>query len=143
MKRLALILIVSIASFCEAGDEVYGDLLAEVVRIIDGDTIVVNLVGESYGSLRILYPSIISKEIPVRLFGIDTPEIRTKDKIEKAKGESAKHFLEYLLLGNEQVILKQVRRGKFFRIVAVVETNGGINLNKALLESGHAEKYME
>ena len=56
----------------------------KIIKIVDGDTIDVML---DLG-FDIMYKS------RVRLFGIDTPESRTRDKIEKKYGLMSKKFLQ-------------------------------------------------
>ena len=60
----------------------------EVVRIIDGATIRVD-VDLGFG--------IWSRNETVRLYGIDTPESRTRDLEEKKYGLAAKQFLTNML----------------------------------------------
>ena len=86
-----------------------------VNRIVDGDTIDVTLdLGFS-----VLYKS------RVRLYGIDTPESRTRDKDEKVRGLLSKEFLKKAVT-NEKVVLKtklKDSRGKFGRVLAEVWVN--------------------
>ena len=77
-----------------------------VERVVDGDTIDVTL---DLG-FDILYKS------RVRLYGIDTPESRTRDKDEKARGKMAGAFLEEAIEDGEKVIIQtklKDSRGKF------------------------------
>ncbi len=67
-----------------------------VERVVDGDTIDVVL---DLG-FDILYKS------RVRLYGIDTPESRTRDKDEKARGKMAGAFLEEAIEDGEKVIIQ-------------------------------------
>ena len=83
----------------------------ELVRVIDGDTIVVNIPK--------VHP-LLGREIRIRLAGIDTPEIFTKDPIEKARGLVAKKKLEEMFEHPGKIRLRNVERGKYFRIVADV-----------------------
>ncbi len=65
-----------------------------VTRVVDGDTIDVILdLGFS-----------ILHKCRVRLYGIDTPESRTRDKDEKARGKLAAKYVETLQRSNEQLV---------------------------------------
>lgn len=57
----------------------------KVVKVIDGDTVDIDL-DLGFG--------IWLKDERVRLYGIDTPESRTRDKEEKVYGLAAKEFLK-------------------------------------------------
>ena len=97
----------------------------------DGDTITFNLPS--------LHP-IIGKKIAVRVNGIDIPEIRGKCDKEKYDAEQAKGMVEDLLKDAERIDLKNLQRGKYFRIVADVYADGK-NLAEALVDSGMAVRY--
>ena len=89
----------------------------EVERIVDGDTIDVIL---DLG-FDILYKS------RVRLYGIDTPESRTRNLDEKARGKLASAFLENAINKAEQVIIRtklKDSRGKFGRVLGTVVCDG-------------------
>ena len=86
----------------------------KVTKIIDGDTIDVIL---DLG-FDILHKS------RVRLFGIDTPESRTRDKVEKKFGLASKARLKELMpIGSMQILKTQIdksgedKKGKFGRIL--------------------------
>ena len=128
MRLLQLLLWTVSCAASAAGEEVQVDL----VRVIDGDTIVVNIAE---------WPPIIGKEIRVRLAGIDTPEIRrVKCPEEKELGLLAKKYLEELLRDVKILMLTNIGRGKFFRLVADVRADGQ-SVNQLLLDRGHAKVY--
>lgn len=104
---------------------------ATLVRVIDGDTIVVNLKGT--------HP-LFGHEVGVRINGIDTPELRTKNKCEKAKGLEAKAFVIKLLEHAKRIELRNPQRGKYFRIVADVFADG-TEIGNALIANGLAYEY--
>ncbi len=84
-----------------------------VERVVDGDTIDVVL---DLG-FDILYKS------RVRLFGIDTPESRTRDLDEKARGKMAGTFLENAINNGKKVVIQtklKDSRGKFGRVLGSV-----------------------
>ena len=89
----------------------------------------------------------------VRLYGIDTPESRTRDKVEKKYGLLAKDFLKYNLRSKEGTIVLKTHKdgkGKFGRILGEfirIENDGHpvyeerINLNQLMIEQHHAVAY--
>ena len=112
--------------------QMYGDYEGAIyLRNYDGDTITFNLPN--------LHP-IIGKKIAVRVNGIDTPEIRGNCDKEKYNAEQAKGWVEDLLKDAERIDLKNLQRGKYFRIVADVYADGE-NLAEALVDSGMAVRY--
>ena len=112
--------------------QMFGDYEGAIyVRNYDGDTITFNLPN--------LHP-IIGKKIAVRVKGIDTPEIRGKCDKEKYDAEQAKGIVEKLLKDAERIDLKNLQRGKYFRIVADVYADGE-NIAEALVDSGMAVRY--
>jgi len=104
-----------------------------VERVVDGDTIDVTL---DLG-FDILYKS------RVRLYGIDTPESRTRDKDEKARGKMAGAFLEEAIEDGEKVIIQtklKDSRGKFGRILGDVIVDD-ININQLMVKCHLAVAY--
>ena len=106
-------------------------LKAKVIRVLDGDTVDVD----------ILFPFGITVRKRVRLFGINTPETRTRDPIEKAKGYAAKARLKELLkAGGGSVTIKYHGDGKFGRPLGELYIDDK-NLNDILVSEGHAVPY--
>ena len=104
----------------------------KVTRVVDGDTVdvIIDL------GFDIAYSS------RVRLFGIDTPESRTRDKDEKARGLISKDFLKsYLDRGGVVIRTRKDKKGKFGRVLGemVVED---ININELMIKEHHAVKYL-
>ena len=104
---------------------------AVYVRNYDGDTVTFNLPG--------LHP-IIGEKISIRVNGIDTPEIRGKCKKEKYDAKQAQEMVADILKDAEQITLKNMERGKYFRIAADVYVDGE-NLADMLIEAGMAIRY--
>jgi|TARA_R110002020_G_scaffold244317_4_gene457997 micrococcal nuclease len=108
---------------------------AEVLRVVDGDTVDV-LIDCGFSTFR--------KE-RVRLHGIDAYESRTRDKEEKSKGLAAKARLQELIKNTSQkVIIKTEldKKGKYGRILGVIwDKNKKKNFNKMLISEGHAVEY--
>ena len=108
---------------------------AKLIRIVDGDTI--------DAEIDLGFDTIVRKRI--RLYGINTPETRTKDMTEKEKGLAAKQRLTELLSGEFIVETILNKRGKYGRVLGVVYTmNNDIktNINETLVSEGHAVKYL-
>ena len=103
----------------------------EYVRNYDADTVTFNIPK--------LHP-LIGKHVNVRVAGVDTPEIRTKDQCEKRKAVAAKKLVQNLLKKANRVDLRNISRGKYFRIVADIIIDG-VSLQELLLKSGHAYSY--
>ena len=93
----------------------FGQARGIVVRVCDGDTVVVDIPE---------YPDIIGKSIRVRLAGVDTPELRSRDPGLRQWAQAARHALETLLPPGTVVTLTQLRRDKYFRLDAVVLVDG-------------------
>ena len=116
---------------------------AHVERVVDGDTIdcTIDLGFSTW------------KKIRVRMEGINTPESRTRDKEEKKRGLAAKERLKEILKYNDnKCVLKVSGLGKFGRSLASVYVDTlssttpkssitEINVNKQLIEEGHAVEY--
>ena len=118
-----------------AADTLPGPIQAEVIRIIDGDTIEVRA--------RIWLGQYI--EIGVRLAGLDAPELRGKCAREKALALRVKARLEQLAKPGSRVRLTKIREGKYAgRVVAVVSFQylyGQEALATVLIEEGLARRY--
>ena len=68
---------------------------------------------------------LLGDEIGVRLARIDAPEVRTKCDAEKKKGIEARDALVERLRQAKVIDLREVERGKYFRLVAEVVADGG------------------
>lgn len=104
--------------------------ISSVNRIVDGDTIDVTID---------LGFKILTKQ-RIRMYGINTPETRTRDKQEKQRGLAAKARLVELLQTEDDIILKSHGVGKFGRVLGELYIND-TNVNETLVNEGHAVKY--
>jgi micrococcal nuclease len=115
---------------------------ATVRKIVDGDTVDVDI-DLGFG--------IILSDERVRIMGIDTPESRTRDKVEKQFGLAAKKRLKELL-GKNCVLKTQIARdgedmrGKFGRVLGDFNVydpskDRWAPVTKILVEEGHAVAY--
>ena len=104
-----------------------------VDRVVDGDTIDVVL---DLG-FDIMFKS------RVRLYGIDTPESRTRDKDEKVRGKMAAAFLKEAVDNGAKVVIEtklKDSRGKYGRVLGNVVVDG-VNINEALIKNFLAVAY--
>jgi micrococcal nuclease len=110
----------------------YGSVrIDEVSSIYDGDTIRVSIHA---------WPALVGERIPVRLYGIDTPEMSDKRPRVYRLARSAKQFSVTQLRGAKRIELRQIRRDKYFRLLAEVWVDGR-NLSELLLKAGLAKPY--
>ena len=116
----------------------------KVLKIVDGDTVDVDI-DLGFG--------IVLKNERVRIMGIDTPESRTRDKVEKQFGLAAKKRLKEMLDNKSGPILKtqinkkgEDMKGKFGRIlgdftVYHAPTDAWRMVTEIMVEEGHAVAY--
>ena len=109
----------------------------KIVKVVDGDTVDIDL-DLGFG--------VWLRDERVRIMGIDTPESRTSDKVEKIFGLAAKERLNSLL-GDEAILISQVTKGgenmkgKFGRILGDFKTIYGKTVTEVLMSEGHAVAY--
>jgi|TARA_R110000796_G_scaffold147721_1_gene264570 micrococcal nuclease len=105
----------------------------KVTRVVDGDTIDVILdLGFS-----------ILHKCRVRLYGIDTPESRTRDKDEKARGKLAAKFLKDSIDKGKTVVLQSKlkdSKGKYGRVLGSVIVDD-VDLNEKMILNFLAVRY--
>tara|TARA_S200002703_G_scaffold43403_1_gene37804 strand:+ start:2051 stop:2521 length:471 start_codon:yes stop_codon:yes gene_type:complete len=108
----------------------------DVIKVVDGDTVDVDI-DLGFG--------VWLRDERVRIMGIDTPESRTRDKVEDLFGEMAKKRLKEMLKGHV-VLHTQVNKdgedmkGKFGRILGDFWTPMGM-VTERLIGEGHAVAY--
>ena len=109
----------------------------KINRVVDGDTVDVDI-DLGFG--------IWMHDERVRIMGIDTPESRTSDKVEKVFGLAAKNRLKELL--GETAILKteidkdgEDARGKFGRVLGDFYAVDGRLVTEIMIEEGHCVPY--
>ena len=106
---------------------------AKIDRVVDGDTVdvLIDLGFDMHSRQR------------VRLWGINTPECRTRDKREKALGLAAKARLIEIVgfADNDCVIATRLdRKGKFGRVLGILYVDD-LDINEQLIEEGHAVEF--
>ena len=114
-----------------AGDVLAGPVWAQVVRVVDGDTIEVRAriwLGQENTTL-------------VRLAGVDAPELRGGCALEKTLAARARGYLSARIEGTE-VRLAAIEYGKYAgRVVARVALPGGEDLAAGLIAAGLGRAY--
>ena len=108
-----------------------------VIKVVDGDTVDVDI-DLGFG--------VTLKDERVRIMGIDTPESRTRDKVEDLFGEAAKARLKELMKDGGKLITTEDRKGedmkgKFGRILGDFRVEDGRKITEILIEEGHAVAY--
>lgn len=102
---------------------------AKIIAVYDGDTVtaVVDL-----GFLH-------SQEMKLRLYGIDTPEMRG---VEKVEGKKVRDIVREMILDKEvEIHSYKDKQGKYGRYLATIIIDG-LDLNKWLVDNGHAKVYL-
>lgn len=106
-------------------------IVSEITSIYDGDTFRCNISG---------YPEIIGERIPIRINGIDTPELRdNRDHVKQLARQAKQHTVQRLREARK-IELCNMKRGKYFRIVADVFVDGQ-DLGQELIQKGLAKPY--
>ena len=104
----------------------------KVVKVIDGDTVDVDIdlgFGMTYKKQR------------VRMLGIDTPESRTRDLVEKKFGKASKKHLKGILEQGD-IELVSHDKGKFGRILGEFFIgNSEVSVNQQMIIDHHAVAY--
>ncbi|MDH5184880.1 MAG: thermonuclease family protein [Gammaproteobacteria bacterium] len=131
--KYRLLFLLFITSTSLADDRIYADkvIVSEVVSIYDADTFRVHIKH---------WPDIIGKRAPVRVNGVDAPEIRGKCQKEKDLARQAKQFTVQALRGAKVIELRNIKRGKYFRLLADVYVDNK-NLTSLLIGKGFARQY--
>ena len=110
----------------------------KVLRVVDGDTVDIDI-DLGFG--------IWMHRERVRIMGIDTPESRTRDKVEKAFGLASKARLKEILpIGSIQILKTEIdksgedKKGKFGRILGdfLIDER---RVTEILVEEGYAVAY--
>ena len=108
-----------------------------ILRVIDGDTVDIDI-DLGFG--------VWMHRERVRMMGIDTPESRTRDKVEKKFGLASKARLKELL-GKTTVLKTQINKkgedmkGKFGRVLGDFVTENGKMVTEIMIKEGHCVPY--
>jgi len=132
MNKYFCLLFISLSYFLFSTEVNYGEIkISKLLSIYDGDTFKVDIEE---------YPPILGKNISIRIAKIDTPEINSKESEVKIKAYQAKIFTKNFLEKGNLIILKNIKRDKYFRIVADVIVDGK-DLGKELIKNKLALPY--
>ncbi|MBP2462882.1 MULTISPECIES: thermonuclease family protein [unclassified Rhizobium] len=134
VRYLALIAVLFGAPAAEARarEEISGPVAAEILRVIDGDTILVE--ARPWPQQRV--------EVYVRIRGIDAPELKSKCHSVQQAGGDARQALEALTKASATIELVNITGDKYFgRIVADVVLPDGRSAGSDLLLAGLVQPY--
>ena len=107
----------------------------KVIKVYDGDTItiVTALHNGDLTPVRELY------KFNVRILGIDTPELKSKNTVEKELGIMARDALAALVM-NKVLKLENIAYDKYGRILCNLYLND-VDISKWLIENNYATPY--
>jgi endonuclease YncB( thermonuclease family) len=105
--------------------------VTRIISVYDGDTFRVDIDELS---------DIVGKNIAIRILGIDTPEIKGQCEKEKQLAIKARDFTRHYLNNASSIQLSNLKRDKYFRLLADVYVDGK-SLAAALLANNLAVKY--
>jgi micrococcal nuclease len=105
-----------------------------IKRVVDGDTVDVDI--------HLGFDVCLNNQ-RIRLYGLDTPESRTRDLEEKKYGKAATAFVESHLPVSSVCTLRSAKdkTGKFGRILGTFILPDGTNLNELMIAEHHAVPY--
>ena len=115
---------------CSSFDESDEAITIKVVRCIDGDTFVCNIQNDSL--------EVFTKNISVRIRGIDAPELNDKRPEIRKLALETKEYVSQRLASAHRIELKNLGRDKYFRILADVYVDGS-NLSEELIAKGYCQ----
>lgn len=132
-KILAVLLLVPALSFAQKTPQgVTYD--AQIVRVSDGDTIVI---------AAPFLPAPLKPELAVRIYGVDTPEkgFRGQCDSEKARGEAASTFTKNAIKATKKHQVTLYGWDKFGGRVLGDMILDGVSLRAELIRNGFAREY--
>ena len=108
----------------------------KIIRVVDGDTVDVDI--------DLGFGVWLHKE-RVRIYGIDTPESRTRDLEEKKYGLAAKEFVKEFVRdkGGSNIVLRTLKydaKGKFGRILGDIIVDN-VSMSDTMIKEHHAVPY--
>jgi endonuclease YncB( thermonuclease family) len=105
--------------------------VSRITSVYDGDTFRADIAG---------YPKIVGYRMAIRINGIDTPEMKGHCESEKQKAIKAKQLTASMLKNGHVIELKNIKRGKYFRLLADVYVDGQ-SISESLIDAGLAVEY--
>ena len=107
----------------------------KIRRVVDGDTVDIDI--------DLGFGVWLHKE-RVRIYGIDTPESRTRDLVEKRFGLAAKDFAKKFLLDHDPEVTLVCKeydaKGKFGRILGDIIVDNK-SMSETMIQEHHAVPY--
>lgn len=133
MKSIIITMSIVLLSFShvDAQKVYHRSVKAQFISNYDGGTIKVNIPS---------WPAIIGNAISVRIYGIDTPELKDRRKAVRNAALFAKAAVNRLCKKSRYLVLKNVRRDKYFRLLADVYVNNK-SIAKILISKKLAKPY--
>jgi endonuclease YncB( thermonuclease family) len=133
MIKVIIVCVLSMCSYPEALKDIKFDnvVVDKITSVYDGDTFRANIKG---------YPKIVGYRMSIRILGIDTPELKAKCKREKDLAINAKRLTASMLGDGKRIELRNIKRGKYFRILANVYVDG-ISIGDELIRNNLALEY--
>lgn len=120
------------AGLSQARDEISGPVSAEIIRVIDGDTLLVE--AQPWPQQKM--------EVYVRIRGIDTAELKSRCEKIRTAALGARQAMEELAAQSRRVELRRISGDKYFgRIIADVIFADGRSAADNLLLAGLARPY--
>jgi micrococcal nuclease len=105
--------------------------LKVLAKVVDGDTVDLDLdLGFS-----------LTLRQRVRLYGVDAPELRSKDPAEKARAQESQAFVSQWFAQPGAVLVRTTKEEKYGRMLADCYREGAPSLCTELLERGLAQPY--
>ncbi|KAA0440369.1 MAG: thermonuclease family protein [Candidatus Thioglobus sp.] len=133
IKKILITFCIALINTAFATPKTYGNFTVEhLISVYDGDTIKVDIAN--------CKQPLLCKNIGIRIFGIDTPEIRGKCQNEKRLAKIARDKVREVLKSAKIISLKNTSRGKYFRIVAQVFADN-VEVADLLIEKKLAFRY--
>lgn len=128
VEVISIILLFTLPSY--SNEEKVNFHKVSLASVYDGDTFRVHLACK-YG--------VFCKTIPIRVRGVDCPEIKGGSTETKALAKQAKAFTKHFLKSGK-ILLRNCGRDKYFRLLCDVKVNGQ-SLGEELTKAGHAIPY--
>jgi len=128
-KKIVIMLFIGIFCYLPTCAQDFNNV--KFIKNHDGDTFTFDL-GDSLPELF--------RTMPLRLYGIDTPEVGTKNLCEKSKGLMVRDFAHNELTNAKQINLVDCSKDKYFRILCRVNYDGK-DLTNELLNRNYGYAY--
>lgn len=129
MKRLLTAALFAVHLPADAAEILPGPYEAEILRVIDGDTV----------EARVRIWLGLDQTIRIRLRGIDAPEIHGNCPGEREAAAASREHLSHLLL-SKKIYLFEIGADKYGgRIDALLRLPDGADVSSLMVQSGHAQ----